>query len=105
MHLDQVYVEERVMPSKELDLVIRATNGATWPHRFNSSEKVGVVLKLAEDHFIKEGAIQSGEYGLALIVDGKAQPPLDNGSKLGDAGVSDHAVLALIPLEPQTDGA
>jgi hypothetical protein len=92
------------MPSKELQLVIRATNGATWPHKFNSSEKVGAVLKQAENHFIKAGSLQPGDYGLALVVDGKAQPPLDNGTKLSDAGVHDGATLALIPLEKQTDG-
>lgn len=93
------------MPSdKKLDLVIRATNGATWNHEFNQNQKVGVVLKQAEEHFIKEGAIQPGDYGLALVVNGKAQPPLDNGTKLVEAGVHDDAVLVLVPLEPQTDG-
>lgn len=93
------------MPSdKLLDLVIRATNGATWSERFNENQKVGIVLKQAEKHFINEGSIQPGEYGLALVVNGKAQPPLDNGTKLADAGVSDNATLALVPLEPQTDG-
>jgi hypothetical protein len=93
------------MPSHELHLVFRATNGATWSRQFNSHEKVGTVLKQVEKHFIDEGSLQPGDYGLALIVGGRAQPPLDNGMTLGDAGVTDHAVLALIPLEKQTDGA
>jgi hypothetical protein len=92
------------MPSPELNLTIRSTNGATWPHKFNSNEKVGVVLKQAEDHFIHEGSLQPGDYGLALIVGGKAQPPLDNNTHLGDASVRDNALLVLVPLEPQTDG-
>lgn len=92
------------MPSKELDLTIRSTNGATWLTKFNSSEKVSVALKRSEEHFTKEGALQPGDYGLALIVNGSAQPPLDNGTKLGDAGVTEGATLVLVPLEPQTDG-
>jgi hypothetical protein len=90
---------------KDLDLTIRATNGANWTtDEFKTNTKVKHVVKKSVDHFVDEGAMSPGDYRLALVVDGQAQPPLDEEAELGKAGVKDGALLVLVPREPQVDG-
>jgi hypothetical protein len=90
---------------KELNLTIRATNGANWPtDEFRTNTKVKQVVKKSVDHFVADGAMTPGDYRLALVVDGQAQPPLDEEKQLGDLGVKDGAVLVLVPRQPQVDG-
>lgn len=90
---------------KNLNLTIRATNGATWTtDEFRTNTKVKQVVKKAVDHFIAEGAMSAGDYRLALVVNGQAQPPLDEEAQLGDVGVDDGALLVLVPRQPQVDG-
>jgi hypothetical protein len=92
-------------PDRDLDLTIRATNGANWTtDEFKTNTKVKHVVKKSVDHFVAEGAMSPGDYRLALVVDGQAQPPLDEESELGKAGVKDGALLVLVPREPQVDG-
>jgi hypothetical protein len=90
---------------KDLNLTIRATNGANWPtDEFRTNTKVKQVVKKAVDHFVADGAMSPGDYRLALVVDGQAQPPLDEEAQLGDVGVEDGALLVLVPRQPQVDG-
>lgn len=90
---------------KDLNLTIRATNGANWPtDEFRTNTKVKQVVKKSVDHFVAEGAMSPGDYRLALVVNGQAQPPLDEEKQLGDLGVEDGAVLVLVPRQPQVDG-
>lgn len=90
---------------KRLNLTVRATNGATWTtDEFRTNTKVKHVIEKAVAHFIAEGAMSAGDYRLALIVDGQAQPPLDEEAQLDDAAVKDGALLVLVAREPQVDG-
>lgn len=90
---------------KRLNLTIRATNGATWTtEEFGTNTKVKHVIAKSVDHFVAEGAMSAGDYRLALVVDGQAQPPLDEEAKLEDTDVTDDALLVLVAREPQVDG-
>jgi hypothetical protein len=90
---------------KALELTIRATNGENWPSgEFRANTKVSHVIKKAVDHFVALKVMTEGDYRLALVVGGTAQPPLPDGDTLGEAGVPDHATLVLVPRDPQVDG-
>src|SRR4051812_19204658 len=89
---------------KTFSVTIRATNGATWETEFKEQEKVSKVIKQSLDHFIAEGAMSQGDYRLVLIVNDQAQPPLPEDAKLDETAVTDGALLALTPRDPQVDG-
>lgn len=90
---------------KSLELTIRATNGEPWPtDEFRTNTKVSHVVEKALAHFVDLGVMAAGDYRLALVVDGVAQPPLPDDDQLGDADVPDHATLVLVPRKPQVDG-
>lgn len=90
--------------SKKLQLSIRATNGATWDtDQFGGNQKVAVVRKAAERHFIDGGEMAPGDYVLALLVDGNLVDLADS-VKLEDVPVPTGSVLALLPRNPQVDG-
>lgn len=96
--------EKRDKP-KVLELSIRATNGAIWDtEKFDSKDKVEHVRDRAVKHFVKKEEMSEGEYEIALLHDGVAQPPLDPAERLEDVGVHDHSHLVLVPKEPQVDG-
>ena len=88
----------------ELSLSFRATNGATWnTDEFRSNQKVGHVLKIAVDHFVKEGAMSKGDYVLALVTQGQAKD-LPDSQTLAEAAVVNHSTLAILARGPQVDG-
>jgi len=90
--------------SHELSLSLRATNGAVWNTReFRSNQKVGHVLKVAVDHFVKEGAMSKGDYLLALVTQGQAKDLIDS-QTLAEAGVVNGSTLAILARGPQVDG-
>ena len=88
----------------ELSLSIRATNGAMWKtDEFRSNEKVAQVLKIAVEHFVKEGVMSKGDYLLALVTNGQAKD-LPDSQTLAHAGVSNGSSLAILARGPQVDG-
>lgn len=88
----------------KLDVTIRATNGAPWvTDQFGPNQRVDHVRDAAVRHFVKAGAMTDGDYVLARVVEGQAQP-LPDSSKLADVGVQDGDVLALMVRGPQVDG-
>jgi hypothetical protein len=89
---------------KHLDLTIRATNGAGWEHRFKPDDTVDEVIDRAVRHFVAKKIMAPGEYDLALIADGVAQPPLNPSDRLRDTAVRDESVLVLVNRQPQVDG-
>jgi len=89
----------------ELSLAIRATNGATWKtDEFRLHEKVGRVLRVAVEHFVKEGVMSKGDYVLALVVQGQAKD-LPDSQTLKESGVVNHSTLAILARSPQVDGS
>ena len=90
---------------EELELKIQATNGEIWDtEKFDDKQKVEHVIKRSVEHFVKERVMAEGEYDLCRLHGGVAQPPLDPGARLKDAGVENHDHLVLVPKEPQVDG-
>ncbi len=90
--------------SHELSLSIRATNGAIWnTDEFRSNQRVGHVLKIAVEHFVKEGAMSKGDYVLALVTQGQAKDLRDS-QTLAEAGVISGSTLAILACGPQVDG-
>lgn len=90
--------------SERLTLSIRATNGAVWnTQEFRSNQQVDHVLKLAVEHFIKEGAMSKGDYLLALVTQAQAKDLIDS-QTLAEAGVVNGSTLAILARGPQVDG-
>lgn len=90
---------------KRLELTIRATNGANWAtDEFKGNSKVKHVIDKAVDHFVDEGAMAAGDYRLALVIDGQAQAPLNEESKLKDNDIHDGSLLVLVARDEQVDG-
>ncbi len=82
-----------------------SNNGAPWEtETFRSNEKVAHVTRVALRHFVEERIMTDGDYSLALVTDGQPPQVLDNSETLAEAGVHEHAVLALVPRSPQVDG-
>jgi hypothetical protein len=83
---------------KRLNLTICATNGAVWAtDDFRASTKVKHLIEKAVDHFAALGVMSAGDYCLALVIYGFANPPLDDDGKLEDTQVKDGALLTLVP--------
>ena len=94
----------QITEKHELSLSIRATNGATWKtSEFRSHEKVGHVLKIAVEHFVKEGIMSKGDYLLALVIHGQAKD-LKDSQTLAEASVVNDSILAILARGPQVDG-
>lgn len=90
---------------KKLTLSIRATNGADWEtDHFGGNQKVDVVRKAAERHFIEAGQMSAGDYVLALAAGGTTTD-LPDAAKLSDVGAVSGSVLVLKARGPQVDGA
>jgi hypothetical protein len=91
--------------NKSLDLKITATNGAVWETSdFKSNDKVGHVVRKAVKHFVHQGAMDDGDYALALLDHGQPRV-LDDADTLAGSEVQDRAKLALVNRAPQVDGS
>lgn len=90
--------------SQKVPLTIRATNGATWEtDEFGLNQGVDHVRKAATRHFVEAGEMSEGDYVLALA-QGGTLTDLPDADKLGEAGVTAGAILALLPRGAQVDG-
>jgi hypothetical protein len=90
--------------SQKAPLTIRATNGATWEtDEFGLNQRVDHVRKAATRHFVEAGEMSEGDYVLALA-QGGTLTDLPDADKLGEAGVTAGAILALLPRGAQVDG-
>jgi hypothetical protein len=88
---------------KTLDLTIRTPAG--HPHRFSFKDntRVSKVIREVVDHFVEAGQLEDGEYGLALIRDGRSEE-LASAARLDDYDIVDGDTLALYSRRPQVDG-
>lgn len=96
---------EKDSKPKHVELIVRATNGDIWKTKqFKINDTVGEVRDKAVKHFVAKGSMADGDYDLALIMDGQAQPPLDPDDRLEDTDVRSGSELVLVAKEPQVDG-
>jgi uncharacterized ubiquitin-like protein YukD len=82
---------------------IRTPAGASHLFNLRLDELVAEVVSDAVRYFVDHNELAAGDYGLAVIRDGQAEPMVDT-SRLKDYGITDADVLQLIPEAPQVDG-
>jgi Fe2+ transport system protein FeoA len=86
-------------------ITVTVRTPAGTPHSFEvrGNERVDKVVRAAVRYFVQAGQLAAGEYGLALIRDGRAED-LADAARLEDYGVVEGDVLVLITKAPQVDG-
>ncbi len=92
-------------PKKDHKLEVTVRTPAGHPHEFtfNDHERVEKATNDAVDHFVSTGELAAGDYGLALIREGRTIE-LAPGARLDDLDIVDGDVLALYNKRPQVDG-
>jgi hypothetical protein len=90
-------------PDKSLDVAVRTPSGASAAFTFGHNTKVAEATRVSVDHFVDNGEMTDGDYGLALARDGQAIE-LDPKDQLDEVGVIDGDVLHIINKKPQVDG-
>lgn len=88
---------------KTLEVTVRTPAGHPHGFEFKNNERVSKAIRESTDYFVQEGLLEAGEYGLALIRDGRVDE-LADGARLDDFGIVDGDTLALYPKKPQVDG-
>jgi hypothetical protein len=89
--------------NQRITVTIRTPAGT--PHEFDvrTHDRVSKVTREAVDYFIGQNQLQAGNYGLAVVRDGRATAMTDSG-RLEDYDVTDGETLALFTKDPQADG-
>ncbi len=88
---------------KTVDVTVKTPAGHAHPFSFKDDTRVSKVIHEATKYFVGAGRLDDGEYGLALIRDGRTTE-LAPAARLDDYDVVDGETLALYPLKPQVDG-
>jgi hypothetical protein len=88
---------------KTLEVTVRTPAGHPHEFSFNDNTRVDKAAREAERYFVAQGELEGGDYGLALVRDGRVVE-LADGGRLDDYGIVDGDVLALYPKKPQVDG-
>jgi hypothetical protein len=85
---------------KQLHLTV-CLNGLPWTtDDFSTGTTVDQVISATLEHFAAEGVTGQGEFALARVVYGYANPPLDGHATLGHSRVKNGSLLTLIPRDP-----
>jgi hypothetical protein len=109
-HLIESTPNERVEMSavhttrpETITVTVRTAAGTPHPFEVRTNERVDKLVRAAVRYFVGAGQLAAGEYGLALIRDGRAED-LADAARLDDYGVVEGDVLVLIAKAPQVDG-
>ena len=86
-----------------VDVKVRTPAGITEPFRFAEAEFVAAAMATAVAHFVKHNQLAPGDYGLAVVRDGRIDPMLDT-ARIGDYQLAEGTELHLINEAPQVDG-
>ena len=86
-----------------LEVTVRTPAGHPQKFSFKENTRVSKAAREATEHFVGRGLLEAGDYGLALIRDGRVDE-LADGARLDDFGIVDGDTLALFPKKPQVDG-
>lgn len=89
---------------KTLDLTVKTPAGHPRQFSFKDDTRVSKVIREAVDQFVAAGELEGGDYGLALVRNGRVDE-LDAAARLDDYDIVDGDTLALYPKKPQVDGA
>jgi hypothetical protein len=88
---------------KTLEVTVRTPAGHPYEFSFKDNERVSKATRDAVEHFVSTSELAAGDYGLALIRDGRTIE-LAPGARLDDYHVIDGDTLALYNRRPQVDG-
>ena len=88
---------------KTLEVTVRTPAGHPYEFSFKDNTRVSKAARVATDHFVHEGLLEPGDYGLALIREGRVEE-LADGARLDDFDIVDGDTFALYPKKPQVDG-
>lgn len=94
---------EAATHNKVIMVTIRTPAGHHHEFEVRTHERVDKVVREAVSYFVDRHELDAGEYGLALVRDGVAQP-LEDAARLEDYAVRQGDVLALVTKQPQIDG-
>jgi hypothetical protein len=96
-------IDDKDKYDKTLEVTVRTPAGHPQEFSFKHNSRVEKAAREAERYFVAHGQIEAGDYGLALIRDGRIVE-LADGARLDDYDIVDGDVLALFPKKPQVDG-
>jgi len=98
------------VPTEDLDdrrerveVTVRTPAGASHPFDLDLDELVAEVIATVIEFFVKRNELAAGDYALAVIRGGQAEPMADT-SRLAEYHITHEDVLVLIPEAPQVDG-
>jgi len=87
----------------DAEVTVRTPAGASHTFPFTLNELVARADAQAIGYFVEHGELATGDYGLAVLRDGKPVEMADT-ARLGDYHLVDGDVLHLVVEEPQVDG-
>jgi hypothetical protein len=96
-------VEQPDAEHGHFEVPVRTPAGASHHFAVRPEELVATVVAAAIAYFVGKNELAAGDYGLAVIRDGQAEPMADT-SRLSEYGITDQDVLVLVPEAPQVDG-
>ncbi len=85
------------------DVTVRTPAGFAEQFRVTHATKVDTLTRRAVEHFVNSGQLAAGGYRLVLLRDGESTDLAASG-RLGESGVRDGDVLALVTTDAQVDG-
>ncbi len=88
---------------EHVEVTVRNPAGASHPFDLDLDELVAEVVATVIEFFVKRNELAPGDYGLAVIRGGQAEPMADT-SRLAEYHITREDVLVLIPEAPQVDG-
>jgi hypothetical protein len=88
---------------KTVEVNVRTPAGHPYEFTFKDHERVSEATREAVRHFVAAGELAVGDYGLALIRDGRSIE-LAPGARLDDYNIGHGDTLALFNKRPQVDG-
>jgi hypothetical protein len=88
---------------ERVEVTVRTPAGASHRFDLDLDELVAEVVATEIEFFVKRNELGHGDYGLAVIRGGQAEPMADT-SRLAEYHIIHEDVLVLIPEAPQVDG-
>ena len=95
--------ERNAKKDRTVDVTVKTPAGHAHPFSFKDDSRVSKVIHEATKYFVDTGQLDDGDYGVALIREGRTIE-LAPGARLDDYDLVDGETLALYPLKPQVDG-
>jgi uncharacterized protein (DUF2141 family) len=86
-----------------VEVKVRTPGGISHEFRFAEEQFVASAIAQAVAHFVEHEQLAPGDYAMAVVRDGRAEPMLDT-ARVGDYHLSAGAEVHLVNETPQVDG-